>query len=124
VSDVSQEGGGAVLFTSPTGAPAAASGVTPVTLDFNFLGRTWRLVVSPSQTLSDATRAALLSRALTLGVPCTALAGICSVILAIFVRRVRREARDFSAFETYVRSPDLLVLGWLIWFGWVCVCFA
>jgi ABC-type Fe3+ transport system permease subunit len=104
VIDASADGGGAVLFTSSAGAPASMPDVPPVTLDFNFLGRTWRLVVSPSQTLADETSAALLSRSLALGVPCTACAAVCSVLIAIFVRRVRREARDFSSFETYVRD--------------------
>jgi hypothetical protein len=106
VSDISADGGGAVLFTSPAGAPASMPDVPPVTLDFNFLGRTWRLVVSPSQTLADATNAALLSRSLSLGVPCTALAAICSVIIAIFVRRNRREAREGSSFEAYVSAAS------------------
>ena len=103
VSDISADGGGAVLFTSPAGAPASMPGVPPVTLDFNFLGRTWRLVVSPSQTLADATNAALLTRSVTLGVPSTICAAICSVIIAIFVRRNRREAREGTSFEAYVR---------------------
>jgi hypothetical protein len=41
-----------------------------VSVNFPFLGRTWRIVVSPSQTLAAATNAALLSRSLPVGIPC------------------------------------------------------
>ena len=92
------------LFSSATGSPAVMPGVAAVTMDFIFLGRTWRLVISPSESLAASTSASLVARSLALGAPLTCCAALCSVLLAIFVRRNQREAREGRSFEAYVRA--------------------
>lgn len=101
VSDVSV-GDRTVMFET-SGAPAVMLGVTAVTSNFYFLGRTWQLVVSPSHALASRTAAALFSRSLGLGAPVTFFAAFCSVLIAISVRRSRREAHAWRSFEEYVR---------------------
>jgi hypothetical protein len=111
VSDVSTGLPGTLLFESATGEAALPAPGIPgaVTSNFTFLGRTWQLVLSPSAALAASTTAALLARTVGIGVPTVCLVSICSVLFAVFVRRIRREAKDWSSFEAYVRAPPSCV---------------
>jgi two-component system capsular synthesis sensor histidine kinase RcsC len=102
VSDVSANGT-VLLYQSP-GAPGYIAGAPPVTTDVAFLGRTWRVVVSPSRVLADATTTLMLSRTVGFVVPVSICAVSCIVLIALFVRRNRLDALSAKSFEAYVRA--------------------
>jgi hypothetical protein len=103
VSDIAADGSPTLLYSSPTGAAAPTMpGVPPVHADVPLLGRTLRLLVSPSAALASATTRALLMRTAGFIVPSIVCAASCIVLVAVFVRRHRREAREGKSFEAYV----------------------
>ena len=97
----------ALLYQS-AGAPGVIAGVFPFSTDIVLLGRTWRVVVSPSQSFAYSTTAMMLSRTVGFALPVSVCAVSCVVLIAFFVRRNRLVLRGAKQFESYVSSVPRL----------------
>jgi hypothetical protein len=122
VTDVSSAG--PTLLYQSTGAPGQVPGLPPVTTDLPLLGRTWRLVVSPSRSLATATALLSLTRAVGLVIPVAVCAITCVVLTALFVARNRRVVANAKSFEAYVRVYTATVGGRSGWLGAVYIAIA